>query len=148
MRAIVEKTCQLCGKTFQVLEYEVSRGHGKYCSRKCSTTVAGLITSFYTSRRGEDNFNWRGGKTIDGRGYTLIFCLAHPYASLKGYVREHRLVMEKHLGRILTPEENIHHINSIKSDNRIENLMLFPSNSEHTKYHNQLRSMRKKSGIT
>jgi len=58
---------------------------------------------------------------------------------MQGYVMEHRLVMEAHLGRYLDPEERAHHINGDIEDNRKDNLMLFASESAHQKFHGKRR---------
>lgn len=83
-------------------------------------------------------FHWNGG-VKKRAGYILLLKHNHPYCCSQGYVFEHRLIMEKHLGRYLKPKEVCHHINNIKADNRIENLMLFSNNSAHLQFHCFLR---------
>jgi len=59
---------------------------------------------------------WRGGR-YEQHGYVNIW-----RGPKERYVREHRHIMEEHLGRKLLRSEEIHHKNAIKNDNRIENL--------------------------
>ena len=79
----------------------------------------------------EKNYFWKGGIIIDKNGYVLIKSPDHPYRNSIGYVREHRLLMEKHLKRYLSPKEVVHHLNGKPADNRIENLELFQTNGKH-----------------
>lgn len=72
--------------------------------------------------KGADNPKWKGGRTISPLGYVQISAPNHPNKSSRGYVFEHRLVVEKSLGRYLTSEEIVHHLNGRKTDNRLENL--------------------------
>ena len=90
------------------------------------------------SKKREKNPNWVGGRRYSTFGYVLVLCPNHPNCDCQGYVREHRLVMEAHIGRTLLPTEIVHHINGKKDDNRIENLMLFSSISEHRRHHMEL----------
>ena len=71
----------------------------------------------------ENHWRWNGG-IKKSSGYICILKPEHPLCDNQGYIREHRFIMEKHLGRHLKPEEIIHHLNGIKTDNRLENLAL------------------------
>lgn len=59
----------------------------------------------------------------------------------RAYPLEHRYLMEQHLGRKLTDDEQVHHVNGIKNDNRVENLVVM-TNAEHQRFHDHLDVMR------
>lgn len=91
-----------------------------------------LALKYPNRRRGVLAANWKGGRRAVDHGkrgepddiYIYIHQPDHPYATKGGYVMEHRLVVEKRLGRYLEPAEVVHHLNGKKQDNRDENLEL------------------------
>lgn len=79
----------------------------------------------------------------------MLYIPNHHRAEKRGRVMEHIVVWEKHFNKKLPEGSVIHHINGIKDDNRIENLMMMTS-AEHTKLHhkNSKRSKYTKSKIS
>ena len=85
---------------------------------------------------GENHPKWKGGRRVTHHGYILIYAPDHPGCDVNKEVLEHRIVMERKIGRYLNDGEVVHHINGIRGDNRIENLVLCKNDSRHHKdYH-------------
>lgn len=76
-------------------------------------------------------------------GYVYVYTPNHSKATKEGYVMEHILIMEKHIGRHLTEDEVVHHRNRIRNDNSIENLVLM-TKSTHASMHNKERHEKRK----
>lgn len=90
-------------------------------------------------QKGKDHTNWKGGREKKN-GYWYILFPEHPFCDSRGYIAEHRLIMEQKIDRYLESCEVIHHKNSIRDDNRIENLQLFDSHGNHISFENKGRS--------
>lgn len=77
------------------------------------------------------------------KGYRYVYCPsaagANGHGSFAGYVLEHRLVVERAIGRQLAKDEVVHHIDFNKLNNDKRNLILL-KNEDHTRLHILLRS--------
>jgi hypothetical protein len=109
--------CGCGGQT--AIAAHTSRTQGRYAGYP-----AKYIKGHNTPRSGDRHPNWNGGVYRKADGYVLIRRPDHPHAK-RGYVAEHRLVMETTIGRLLKAEETVHHINGVRHDNRPENLELW-----------------------
>jgi hypothetical protein len=137
------KECSYCKKSFNIDRRR------KFCSFQCKTKgtnqrilhersinpdrrkILDEICIKERKRKGIDltkpirNPNPKGSGHINKRGYKIIKRHGHPNAHVKGSIGEHIWVMSEFLGRALFEKENVHHINGIRHDNRIENLELW-----------------------
>lgn len=126
-RSRVELICPVCGESFSLGQSNAADrsklGQAPTCSRACDTLRR-------TTRGVGRDHNGRPA-VRDARGYIRVWQPDHPKAFRNGWVLEHRIVMEKVLGRLLETNEHVHHINGQKWDNRPENLAVL-GHAEHS----------------
>ena len=93
----------------------------------------GVKTQRVGPRSGSGHTGWKGGIRMM-KGYKYLYSPNHPNRVNRNYVAEHRLVIEKKIGRYLERQEVVHHIDGNPLNNHPDNLVLFSRNSEHLKH--------------
>jgi predicted RNA-binding Zn-ribbon protein involved in translation (DUF1610 family) len=132
-RIYIKEACSNCGKVIWRHKYSHRKSDKRWCSKKCRTILI--------SR--ENNPRWKGGKSVNKHGneYKYSYLPDHPNNS-GGYIPEHRVVMEKKIGRILKRSEIVHHIDGDTTNNAEYNLFLTDIPG-HNKIHNRIMKILK-----
>jgi len=150
---VIGVTCVDCGKARwtmlgrgkRALPVRCSPCQGARTHLKASAGNLGKKRPWQSERqRGARNPMWKGGiRRRELNGYIQVTCDADDplqcMTGSNGYVLEHRLVMARALGRPLNRWEQVHHLNGIRHDNRLENLELWevhqPAGIRQSDYH-------------
>lgn len=108
------RTCAQCGSAYKVKPSQRWRRAAKYCSKRCQGDAV-------IKRPLEQTHNGRCAR-LNAGGYVMVYEPDDDRSDNGGWYFEHRVIVERHLGRRLRSDEVVHHLNGIKSDNRLENL--------------------------
>ena len=132
-----------CGTRVEVRTDKLTGGGKRSCGCWEQENAYKYFRSPYRPKHrsfGKDNPAWKGGRTITG-GYFAIRAPHHPYVGKTGYIMEHRIIMERRLGRYLKSHEVVHHIDGNPYNNDSANLHLFPNDVTHFAWHKRLEEI-------
>lgn len=97
-----------------------------------------------------ENIKLARGYKNDGfikyNGYHAVYMPEHHRAFDNGCVYQHILVAEQKLGRLLLPDEVVHHIDKNKINNTEDNLMVFATDQDHILYHGGAKAIKQENG--
>lgn len=123
--------------------------HTESAKKKISAAHTGKSVSDETRQKISEAKKVRGigHKKKRTDGYISLYYPSYPSSSPDGYVLEHRYKIEKKIGRFLSENEVVHHLNMRKDDNRLENLLLMTA-SEHMSLHMKVRHGKRRNDLS
>ena len=132
----------MCDSEFVTYPSKIKLGRGKYCSKICCHLITDKILEENGKgtriQKGQKPWNTKGWRYTQSRPsstkYILLHMPGHPNCDPRGYVRAHRYLMEQKIGRPLTKDEVVHHIDEDGTNNNIDNLQLMTF-AEHRRHH-------------
>ena len=129
----VIRICDICGDRREVKLATVEKNR-KYRKREQDLCISCGNKKHYQQNPlpvGEDNPRWKGGLN---NGYQFVYW-RDPVSGRSCKKREHRIVVESHLGRELSSAEKVHHVDMVKTNNDLQNLYLCATEKDHQSVH-------------
>lgn len=119
------RTCESCADAFLTTTYDINRGWGKFCSRRCRAAAQNVA--------GPRAIRWKGGRSRMPSGYIWAA------TGTTGGRLEHVVVAERALGHSLPKGVEVHHVNGDTADNHNGNLVICQDAAYHDLLHSLMR---------
>ena len=148
----VKRKCEICGKIFYKMKSSMRFRPARFCSHHCRNNYFALMPKIIKCKACGKKIKVRNGsksKYCSQKCYWKFLKGLHKKNNTEYKVlringknkREHKVIMEKYLGRKLKKSEIVHHINGDRADNKIENLQVV-SRKEHIEIHFEVQKIK------